>query len=224
MACWLWICGLAWCSRHLTDGVIPAEAVSTFGVPNVKQAAESLVRVNLWGTTANGYIIHDYLEFQPSAEQVKHRRERTADRVANWKVTHGRIGHNGNSNAVSNAVSHAVTTPAPVPVPVPDPQIHVRTRTRAQPARARSSNVLSEVFEGFWTAYPRKVGKGAAWKIWCALNPSQDIISMMGEALAWQIHQPQWTKDSGQFIPHPATWLRQKRWTDERPPTSGARL
>jgi len=25
----------------------------------------------------------------------------------------------------------------------------------------------------------------------------------------------QWTKDGGQFIPHPATWLRQERWTDE---------
>jgi hypothetical protein len=25
----------------------------------------------------------------------------------------------------------------------------------------------------------------------------------------------EWTKDGGQFIPHPATWLNQKRWEDE---------
>ena len=27
----------------------------------------------------------------------------------------------------------------------------------------------------------------------------------------------QWTKDGGSFIPHPATWLNQRRWEDEEP-------
>ena len=25
----------------------------------------------------------------------------------------------------------------------------------------------------------------------------------------------QWKKDNGKFIPYPATWLNQERWTDE---------
>ena len=28
----------------------------------------------------------------------------------------------------------------------------------------------------------------------------------------------QWTKDGGEFIPHPATWLQQARWLDEGTP------
>jgi hypothetical protein len=34
-------------------------------------------------------------------------------------------------------------------------------------------------------------------------------------ALAWQVQQPDWLKDGGQFVPHPSTWLNQGRWQDE---------
>jgi hypothetical protein len=39
----------------------------------------------------------------------------------------------------------------------------------------------------------------------------------MLRALSWQRAQDQWTKDGGQYIPNPATWLNQKRWEDEKP-------
>jgi len=79
-------------------------------------------------------------------------------------------------------------------------------------------------FAGFWACYPRKVGKAAAVKVWDALNPSQETINQMVEALQWQIQQPQWVKENGQFIPHPTTWLRQARWLDEPVPRTGAKL
>ena len=34
-------------------------------------------------------------------------------------------------------------------------------------------------------------------------------------AVKAQRESPQWTRDGGQFIPHPATWLNQERWEDE---------
>jgi len=34
-------------------------------------------------------------------------------------------------------------------------------------------------------------------------------------AIAAQKATDQWKKDGGQFIPLPATWLRQGRWDDE---------
>jgi hypothetical protein len=37
----------------------------------------------------------------------------------------------------------------------------------------------------------------------------------MVAALERQGQWPQWRKDGGQFIPHPATWLNQGRWADE---------
>lgn len=77
------------------------------------------------------------------------------------------------------------------------------------------SNTYSEDFLKFWREYPKKVGKGAAYKIFNKLDLTKkekaDIIS----ALSWQRKSEQWLRDNGQFIPHPATYLNQRRWEDE---------
>ena len=69
-----------------------------------------------------------------------------------------------------------------------------------------------EAFTEFWALYPRKVGKIAALKAWRSTAPK---IADVRSALAWQVTQPGWVKDAGAFIPHPATWLNQRRWEDE---------
>lgn len=44
----------------------------------------------------------------------------------------------------------------------------------------------------------------------------------MAAALERQKRSRDWTKEGGQFVPYPATWLNQRRWEDEdEPPTSG---
>ena len=73
----------------------------------------------------------------------------------------------------------------------------------------------SESFDAFWAAYPRKVGKGKARRVWARLRPAQPLLSEIMDAIDWQKKSVQWTKDGGQFIPHPATWLNQERWSDE---------
>lgn len=69
-------------------------------------------------------------------------------------------------------------------------------------------------FERFWPEYPRKTAKQEAEKAWKKLNPSPELIETMLTALADQKTWPQWQEG---FIPHPATWLRGGRWTDEKP-------
>jgi hypothetical protein len=72
-----------------------------------------------------------------------------------------------------------------------------------------------EGFEEFWKAYPRKVGIEAARKAWKKLKPSKATrVAIMG-ALSVQRMCHDWTKENGQFIPHPTTWLNQGRWEDE---------
>lgn len=78
-------------------------------------------------------------------------------------------------------------------------------------------NNTSVGFTEFWQSYPRKVGKGAAQKAWDRLKPD---LSAVLAALDWQTKQDAWTKDGGQFIPHPGTYLNQKRWEDEKPATA----
>ena len=70
-------------------------------------------------------------------------------------------------------------------------------------------------FEQFWTVYPRKVGKEAAWAVWERITPTEALTAQMIAAVEQQRTSPQWLKDGGQFIPHPRTWLSQGRWQDE---------
>ena len=72
-------------------------------------------------------------------------------------------------------------------------------------------------FEVFWTAYPRHTNKKAALQAFLRLNPDDALMQTILEAIARQRNSQQWTKDGGQFIPHPATWLNGRRWEDEMP-------
>lgn len=73
-------------------------------------------------------------------------------------------------------------------------------------------------FEVFWERYPRKVGKAAALKSWKALTPSgieacQPLFDWVLAGLRhWQ--GSEWSRGEPQFIPHPSTWLNQRRWRD----------
>lgn len=66
-------------------------------------------------------------------------------------------------------------------------------------------------FAEFWIAYPKKVGKGAAEMAWKKHRP--DLQTCLA-AVAAASRSTDWTKDAGQFVPNPATWLNQRRWED----------
>ncbi len=70
-------------------------------------------------------------------------------------------------------------------------------------------------FERFWQAYPRKVGKDAARRVFTRLAPDNDLTDRMVAAVEQHCTSEQWQKDGGQFIPHPRTWLNHGRWKDE---------
>jgi hypothetical protein len=64
-------------------------------------------------------------------------------------------------------------------------------------------------FEAFWSAYPRKVGRGTAAKAFaaaCRKAPAETIIGAVQQAV--------WSANP-RFIPHPTSWLHGERWTDE---------
>lgn len=68
-----------------------------------------------------------------------------------------------------------------------------------------------EKFDRFWDAYPEKSGKGAA-RIKFAVAIHKTTLTAMLKAIEWQKESRQWKEG---FIPYPATWLFQERWTDE---------
>jgi hypothetical protein len=79
----------------------------------------------------------------------------------------------------------------------------------------RSSSPNGDGFDAFWESYPRKIGKGVARSVWKRLTPSPPRQALILAAVQKQRTCLQWLSDGGQFIPHPATWLRQGRWDDD---------
>lgn len=70
-------------------------------------------------------------------------------------------------------------------------------------------------FEIFYSLYPRHVGKEKAMEAWQELNPDSELQKIIMDAVDKQKLSEQWTKNNGQFIPYPATWLNGRRWEDE---------
>lgn len=72
-----------------------------------------------------------------------------------------------------------------------------------------------EQFSIFWKSYPRKVGKGACERIWAQMRGNEELFTKILTAVDNQKQGESWQKDGGIYIPHPATWLNQRRWEDE---------
>jgi hypothetical protein len=68
----LYLLVLSWSNRYLTDGHIPADQVKRLG--GTPRLAVELVRTGLWDKVADGYRVHDFLDFNDSASVVRRRR------------------------------------------------------------------------------------------------------------------------------------------------------
>ena len=78
-----------------------------------------------------------------------------------------------------------------------------------------SKTTIQTMFLEFWSEYPRKVAKPNALKAFLKLSPNDELLQLILKGVEIQSKTDQWQKDNGQFIPHPATWLNQRRWEDE---------
>lgn len=95
----------------------------------------------------------------------------------------------------------------PIPLtPLPQPKDH-----RA----SADADSLSDGFEQFWAAYPAKKARPNAAKAWQKLHPDEHMQAAILAGIERDSDSEQWKRDGGRFIPHPATWLNQRRWEDE---------
>ena len=123
----------------------------------------------------------------------------------------GRPKGSGNkTDSVIDSVSDFKPNEEPNRNPNQTPDTRLKEKEPPKPPAAVAAG-----FSEFWSAWPRKVGKAQAEKAWSKLHPSDDLVTAILRAIAAQSRSPQWIKDGGQFIPHPATWLNGRRWEDE---------
>lgn len=94
--------------------------------------------------------------------------------------------------------------------------INTESKTDTSISRASADKDISPAFEDFWNLYPRKVAKQNAVKAWRKIgaDDSQAIIDSIMANVRERING-EWKGKDVQYIPHPATYLNQRRWEDE---------
>lgn len=92
--------------------------------------------------------------------------------------------------------------------------IYQKSEVRSHISEEDKSSASGAGFKQFWEAYPKKRARGDAEKAWKAVKPDPSLLAAILRAIEQQARSPEWTKDAGQFIPYPASWLRAKRWQD----------
>jgi hypothetical protein len=89
-AAWLYVAGLTFCSRFLTDGFIPeAQIARLTSQRNPKGLRDILVKVGLWDEADGGVQVHNYTQWQSSSEHVLGERAKAKLRRARGALASG---------------------------------------------------------------------------------------------------------------------------------------
>lgn len=150
----LYVRALAYCSRYLTDGAIPVEALSRLSTRrNVRASAEKLVDTKLWERDGNVYRVHDYLAWNPSAEDIRKMRESKRD--AGSRGAKARWQSDG--KPVAGAMAGAMAEPmaerwqsdgsrarSPTPTPTPTPKREREEEPNLVPTAPRPGTLPGE--------------------------------------------------------------------------------
>lgn len=115
----LWVVAGTWSANQLTDGFVPQWFVE--GWPKGKALAARLVRAGFWTCAVDdgeaGWRFHDWLDYNPSAEQERARKKGAADRQ---KRARDRAVGQHVTRYVTGDVTRDVLVPRPGPSR-PDP-------------------------------------------------------------------------------------------------------
>lgn len=118
----------AWSSAHGTDGLIPRAVALTIAPARVwRRLVEAKLHDGGNGLaveTPSGWQIHDYLAWNPSAEQVRSERARKAANVASFRARKQGVTSRVTDDVTGNvAGSKSVRNHGPIPIPIPKPDL-----------------------------------------------------------------------------------------------------
>ena len=127
----LWLWALCWCNQQESDGRIPSSVLRLLG--GCGREAKELVESGLWEEADGGWQVHDYLQYQPSKQQLEKTRTETRERVAAARERR-RNANVTPLHASTDLTCNANVTTAPTqPVPTqPNPTQPASERERAQ--------------------------------------------------------------------------------------------
>jgi hypothetical protein len=105
----LHVSAICWCAENLTDGHISDRELPLVAhMRGVKATAQQLQNAGLWDRTDTGWVIHDYLDYNPSREQVIADRKKNAERQERFRQR--KKSKSAPSGDERNGVSNDVTS------------------------------------------------------------------------------------------------------------------
>jgi hypothetical protein len=211
-AAWLWLCGNCYASEYLTDGFVSIQSLPTISIvpiQNVTEQAARLVAAGLWHEAEGGFRIHDFHDFNPTAEQVKLKQE--ADRIRKRSASKPNPqGFQADSQENPSGL-HADSKRPSRPVP-----------SRPVCEKPELDRPLDECFAEFQSAYPAERRQGG----WMAQQGFLSAVKALGDYVALLARLEQ-HKRSEQWvvakkIPNMRKWFEDELWRQElAPPKAG---
>lgn len=177
----MWVTGLTWCARNLTDGHIPRrqarrlidlQGIAVDGEPALADdVASQLVEVGLWSQTNTGYLVRNYHRYQPTRQKV------LTDRAKDRKRKASRSDHDPDNDPPDGFRPESTGNRQP-PVPVPDSDPVLSSSRNSREADPPVDNPTGDVPAETWTHYAQlrlkqqttTIANPAAWKRKTARN------------------------------------------------------
>lgn len=151
-AAWMWTASIGYANENLTDGFIPKAALHDLAVLDAKprsKLVEQLVAERLWEPCEGGWMIHDFLMWNPSKAAVLARRAANLARVNKHRdnaVSHGDgnarvMRYNERTQRVSNpppstSVPNTSEKASPIPSPAPSAAPPLPSQPTSTPSTA----------------------------------------------------------------------------------------
>lgn len=140
-----WFRMTCWCSAHLTDGFLPEHVANL--IAGRAEVVREAVAAGLLDEAPGGVRVHDYLDHNPSRDEVLKRREAERSRKSSEGKRGGRPSKTLRTESDRNpAGSPAPSERLPKPRPDPDPVLKKRESARAPaPKRGADAAALCDV-------------------------------------------------------------------------------
>jgi hypothetical protein len=154
----LWVTAGAWCSKHLTDGLVPTHVLPMLG--GKPKDARDLIAAGLWVKVPDGWQIHDFLDRNPSREKVEAERAAARKRVADARAKKAGSSADvrANTERTSDGVTATPTRPDPKVTPQPPAERGAKEAHAGQHANCRACGTtrraLAPVYSHPHVPYP----------------------------------------------------------------------
>lgn len=221
----LFIASLFYSAKNLKDGKIERDVLGHLavkaGIEDADTAAARLVEVGFWEATEHGWTIHDYHDYNPTAEQVKREREDARERMRKARSGEVRANSHGSS---------ANPVPSPVPVPISESNIGVEKseappvaatvpveprpkKSKAEPIPKRPAYPAE--FQAFMDAYPGpKAGRSEAFPVWEKAKRAGYKPADLERAAANYRRHCEAEQTAPKYIKTPANFIQKQTFVD----------